>query len=76
MSRLPYYTTDVVDRTTQLIVERFKVLPEYAKRLALGALDGIESHGGDSTDWEAIVNTVKVVVASWVENGTDFPREP
>ncbi|MHB0991235.1 MAG: hypothetical protein ACYC0M_08185 [Burkholderiales bacterium] len=52
MSKLPYYTTDVVDRTAQLIVEHFKVLLEYAKRLALGALDGIESHGGDSTDWD------------------------
>ena len=76
MSRPPYCTIYVVDRTAQLIVERFKVLPDYAKRLALGVLDGIESHGGDSTDWETIANAVEVVVAGWVKNGTDFPKTP
>lgn len=73
MNQHPYCTTDIVDKTTQLIIERFDVMPDYAQRLALGALNGIESHGGDSTDWGAIVNTVRVVVASWVENGIDFP---
>ena len=64
----------MVDKTAQLIIERFNVMPDYAQRLALGALNGIESHGGDSTDWETTVNTVRVVVASWVENGFDFPH--
>ena len=68
-----YYTTEIIDKTTRLIIERFNIMPEYAQRLALGALNGIESHGGDSTDWESIVNTVSVVVASWVKNGIDFP---
>lgn len=74
MKRQPYYTAELVDRTALLIEGRFKVLPAYAKRLALAALDGIESHGGDSTDWETIVNTVRVVVANWVENRTDFSK--
>jgi hypothetical protein len=47
-------------------------MPEYAQRLALGALKGIEAHGGDLEDWETIVKTVNVVVAGWVKNGIDF----
>lgn len=74
MKQSPYYTIDIVERTTQLILERFDVSAEYAKRLALGALNGIESHGGDSTDWQSIDNTVRSVVASWVENRIDFPN--
>jgi len=74
MNKPPYYTSDMVGKTTQLIIERFNVMPDYAQRLALGALKGIESHGGDSTDWETVVNTVMFVVASWIENGFDFPH--
>ena len=64
---------DVLDRTIKLIIERFNVAQDYAQRLAQGALNGIEAHGGDSTDWECIDKTVSVVVKSWVESGIDFP---
>ncbi|WP_275260890.1 hypothetical protein [Citrobacter freundii] len=42
---------------------------DYALRLAVAALDGIESHGGAPNDLATINETIKVVVASWVKNG-------
>jgi hypothetical protein len=59
----------VLQKTIVLIKERFHVSEEYANRLAISALDGIESHGCDPNDFETVRETVKVVVASWVKNG-------
>ncbi|WGK92851.1 hypothetical protein [Pseudomonas migulae] len=64
-----YYTVNIVDKTARLIVERFGVSPEYAQRLAVGALDGIEWHGGNPENWETVKETVGVVVAGWINFG-------
>ncbi|WP_223437505.1 MULTISPECIES: hypothetical protein [unclassified Pseudomonas] len=64
-----YYTLNSVDKTARLIVEMFGVSPEYAHLLAVGALDGIESHGGNPQDWETVKETVGVVVAGWINIG-------
>lgn len=58
---------DLVDRTAALILNKFDVTPERARRLAERAMDGIDSHGGDPHDWETIQSVVEVVVRSWVE---------
>ena len=64
-----YYSTDTLSKTAELIHERFRVSPDYAQRLAVAALDGIDAHGCDPSDWKTIEETVRVVVASWVKNG-------
>jgi hypothetical protein len=58
---------DLVERTAVLIVSKFDVTPERARRLAERAMDGIDSHGLDPHDWDTIQETVDVVVRSWVE---------
>lgn len=73
MNNSPYYSLEIMAKTSQLIAGQFNVTADYAQRLAIGALNGIVSHGGDATDWECIDNTVRVVVKSWIENGIDFP---
>lgn len=65
-----FYTPQIEEKTAARIQERFHVPPEYARRLAVAALGGIESHGCDSTDWQTIEETLRVVVASWIEHGT------
>jgi hypothetical protein len=57
------------EKTSQLIIKKFHVPPDYAGRLAVAALNGIDSHGGDPEDWETIVRTVDVVVKSWIKLG-------
>jgi hypothetical protein len=44
----------------------FGVSPEHAQRLAVSALNGIESHGLNPEDWETVKETVRVVVAGWI----------
>ena len=61
--------TAMVARTAALIGERFRVADDYARRLAIAALKGIDSHGFDANDWDTVVETVNVVVASWVSAG-------
>ena len=64
-----YYTAETLSKTAALIQEQFHVSPDYAQRLAVVALDGIDAHGGDPSNWKTIEETVRVVVASWVKNG-------
>lgn len=64
-----FYSPEVQARTVALIKKRFHVSDDYALRLAVAALDGIESHGGDPNDLATINETIKVAVASWVKNG-------
>ena len=60
----------MIVRTAALIEERFHVATDYSNRLAIAALDGIESHGLDANDWDTVVETVNFVVASWISAGT------
>ena len=62
-------SAEIKENTTLLIAEKFNVARDYADRLAIAALNGIDSKGGDPTDWETIEATVNVVVKSWVEHG-------
>ncbi len=64
-----YYTPEIERKTTALIQRRFHVSEEYAQRLAIAALHGMESHGLNPNNWETVVEVVKVVVASWIKNG-------
>lgn len=64
-----FYSTETETKTAALIQRRFHVSDGYAQRLAVAALDGIESHGCDPNDWGTIKETVKVVVSSWVKDG-------
>ena len=61
--------TTMREKTSLLIAETFHIPLDYANRLATAALNGIDSHGGDPGDWETIVETVNVVVKSWIEHG-------
>ena len=61
--------TEIRDKASLLITEKFNVASDYADRLAVAALNGIDSHGGNPADWETIVKTVDVVVKSSVEQG-------
>ena len=63
------YSPVIEENSIALIQKRFGVSHDYAKRLAIAALDGIESHGGDPQDWNTVLETVNVVVSSWVEHG-------
>lgn len=54
------------EKTGTLIMENYGVLAEYAQRLAVNVLDGIESHGGNPEDWETVKEAVRVVVAAWI----------
>ncbi len=63
-----YYTPEIEHKTTTLIQRHFHVSEERAQRLAVAALNGIESHGLDPNNWDTVVETVKVVVASWINS--------
>jgi len=65
-----FYSIEIENKTAEFIAKRFHVSSEYAHRLALATLNGIESHGLDSMDWMIVEETVTVVVKAWVENGT------
>jgi len=65
-----FYSTKTVERTVELVGKQFHVSPDYARRLAVRALNGIEAHGCDPEDWPTVVATVNVVVDSWVKAGT------
>ncbi len=65
-----YYTDDTLVKTESLICKRFRTESDYTHRLAEAALDGIAAHGLDANDWGTIVETVNVVVQSWVADGT------
>jgi len=60
---------DLVEKTAALISSQFSVPPDRARRLAVKAMDGIDSHGGDPHDWKSIEQVVDVVVRSWVAEG-------
>jgi hypothetical protein len=62
-------SVELKENTALLIAEKFNVAQDYADRLAIAALNGIDSKGGDPTDWETIEAVVNVVVKSWVEHG-------
>jgi hypothetical protein len=64
-----FYTPHTADKTKALIIEKFEVSSEYAECLALAALNGIESHGGNPEDWETVKETVRLVVEAWINNG-------
>ncbi len=64
-----HYTPEIVLKTATLIQQQFHISDEHAQRLAVAALDGLESHGSSANDWGSIVKTVNVVVASWIKNG-------
>lgn len=63
------YTSEIEHKTTALIQQRFHVPEERAQRLAVAALNGIESHGLNLNNWDVVVETVNVVVASWIKSG-------
>ena len=65
-----FYSDEMIVRTAALIEERFHVATDYSNRLAIAALDGIESHGLDANDWDTVVETVNFGVASWISAGT------
>ena len=65
-----FYSSDMIARAAALIKGRFHVASDHSTRLAIAALDGIESHGLDPNDWDTVVETVNVVVASWIGAGT------
>ena len=57
-------------KTAEFIQRRFHVSAAYAHNLAIAVLDGIDSHGCDKDDWVTIEKSVKVVVSSWIKNGS------
>lgn len=59
----------IVTKTAELISITFSVSPDRARRLAVAAMDGMDSHGGDPHDWRSIEQVVDVVVRSWVTQG-------
>ena len=63
------YSSETQQETADFIKRLFHVSDEYANRLAISALDGIESHGGNPNDIATIHATVEVVVATWVKDG-------
>jgi len=66
----PRFSTETLQQTTDFIKRRFGIRDEYALRLASLALNGIESHGSNPNDMDAILRTIESVVASWVNTGT------
>ncbi|MBV6322657.1 hypothetical protein [Duganella violaceipulchra] len=64
-----FYTDETLVKTESLVSKSFHTEAGYTHRLAEAVLDGIAAHGLDANDWDTIVETVKVVVKSWVANG-------
>lgn len=63
------YTPETLQKTVDLIKQRYHVTDDYALRLATFALDAIDSHGGNPNNFDTVIETVRVVVASWVKKG-------
>lgn len=70
-----FYTPYIERKTGTLITENYGVSAEYAQRLAVKVLDGIESHGGNPEDWETVKEAVSVVVSAWI-NADATENEP
>ena len=64
-----HYPEDLIAKTAALISRQFSVSADRARRLAVKAMDGIDSHGGDPHDWKSIEQAVDVVVRSWIAEG-------
>ena len=60
---------ELVTKTAELVVRKFSVAPDRARRLAIAAMDDIDSHGGAPHDWRSIEQVVDVVVRSWIAEG-------
>lgn len=65
---LRIYSGETLKKTEELIKDRFGVTSEQANNLAMAALSGIWSHGGDPNDFKTITATIEIVVASWINN--------
>ena len=65
-----FYTPYIEGKTGTLIMESYGVSAEYAQRLAVNVLDGIESHGGNPEDWETVKEAIRVVVSAWINADT------
>lgn len=59
---------DIEKKTVTLIQQHFLLSEGQAQQLAIAVLMGLESHGLDSNNWETIVETVNIVVSSWIKN--------
>jgi len=69
MSYPAQHPEDLIAKTAALIASRFSVASDRARRLAVSAMDSIDSHGGNPHDWQTIERTVDVVVQVWVREG-------
>jgi hypothetical protein len=63
------YPEELVTKTADLILSKFSVSPDRARRLAVAAMNGMDSHGSDPHDWGTIEQVVEIVVRSWVDKG-------
>lgn len=59
--------TDIVLKTMDLIKNKYSLDEYTALKYAKMALDALESHGGDRTDFFSVSKVVDVVVKSWIE---------
>jgi hypothetical protein len=59
----------LVTKTAELILSKYSVEPDRARRLAAAAMDEIDSHGGDPHNWRSIEQVVDVVVRVWITQG-------
>jgi hypothetical protein len=66
MSYPAEHPEDLITKVAAAIADRFSVPPERARRLAVAAMDSIDSYGGSPRDWPTIEKVISVVVRTWI----------
>jgi hypothetical protein len=61
------FNEKIVQRAQETIKQKFNLSSEKSYELAIQALRGLDSHGGDCSDWQQIKSVIDVVVKSWVK---------
>jgi len=58
---------EVLLKTMELIQSKWLISDEKTKEIAIDAITGLESHGGNIYDFSQVRSVVEVVVSSWID---------
>ena len=70
MSRSPEdrYGKANIEKATDEVITQYNLKHDEARRLAIKALNGLDSHGCDFNNFDTVKETIRIVVASWLDD--------
>ena len=69
MSRSPEdrYGKVNIEKATDEVISQYSLRYDEARRLAIKALNGLDSHGSDFNNFDTVKETIRIAVASWLD---------